>query len=262
MTPVVRVIGYSRFTGVPAELLPDGGSDLEGVKDRGQDSGSELARLVECAGRCCYDSYARGRSSGEYCEHILMVGHGSVLEHSTINFFVSGVSRGLTHELVRHRVGVAYSQRSTRYCDESESEWAWHPLVQQLMDDDVTSLVELQHLESLAKLYYGRLVDKIESRLTAKGTDKATARKQARGAARGILGNALSTEIVVTFNLRALRHFLKLRASEHADGEIRLLANEFYLKALEVCPEYFSDYERRPCPDGIGFALTPKYREV
>jgi thymidylate synthase (FAD) len=116
---IVRLIARPQFIALPPEL---------GAPSPTQLQGSDAEKLIETAGRTCYDSFGKGRSSGDFAEHILESGHGSVLEHAQYSFFISGVSRGLTHELVRHRVGVAISQRSTRYVDESDSEWIRHPL--------------------------------------------------------------------------------------------------------------------------------------
>src|SRR5580704_7770810 len=81
--------------------------------------------LVEAAGRVCYMSFAKPRPGGNaaYIGHILEVGHGSVLEHAVWNFLFTGVSRSLTHELIRHRAGWGYSQLSQRYVDESVAEY-------------------------------------------------------------------------------------------------------------------------------------------
>src|SRR5947207_4378605 len=88
---------------------------------------SEVAAeyLAEVAGRGCYMSFAKPRPGGNkvYLEHIVQVGHGSVLEHAVWNFIFAGVSRTLTHELVRHPAGWAYSQLSQRYVDESVAEY-------------------------------------------------------------------------------------------------------------------------------------------
>src|SRR5687767_760670 len=77
--------------------------------------------LSEVAGRVCYMSFAKPRPGGNkaYLEHILEVGHGSVLEHGVWNFVFTGISRTCTHELIRHRAGWGYSQLSQRYVDES-----------------------------------------------------------------------------------------------------------------------------------------------
>src|SRR5437660_560278 len=81
--------------------------------------------LVEVAGRVCYMSFAKPRPGGNqaYIGHILEVGHGSVLEHAVWNLVFTGVSRTLTHELIRHRAGFGYSQLSQRYVDESVAEY-------------------------------------------------------------------------------------------------------------------------------------------
>src|SRR5437660_9947300 len=81
--------------------------------------------LTEVAGRVCYMSFARPRPGGNkvYLDHILEVGHGSVLEHAVWNFIFAGISRSCSHELVRHRAGWAYSQLSQRYVDESVAEY-------------------------------------------------------------------------------------------------------------------------------------------
>lgn len=254
----VKLIGYTQFIGIPSELI--GGDETLGkVESKKQDRGSQGARLIECAGRTCYDSYGNGRDSASYHDHIKQVGHGSVTEHVTVNFFITGVSRGLTHELVRHR-HASISQRSTRYVDESESSWALHPLIikyQHKLDKDGTiSAIEL------CKQQYKVIAAELELLLIADGIDKTAARKQARGAARGLLGNALESELVWSCNVRSLRNFIEQRASEFADAEIRLLANEIYNLCMAVIPEYFNDYEKVTCPDGIGFGLTTKYRKI
>ncbi len=79
--------------------------------------------------------------------------------------------------------------------------------------------------------------------------------KQARGAARGLLGNALLTEMVWTCNIRAMKQILKQRANQHADAEIRVLANRLYEEALPYWPTYLGCYRKRDCPDGIGYEL-------
>ncbi len=278
MPLVVKVIAHTKFLGVPDDLIPNLGLMSSGqsagrfkVETKGQDVGTDAERLVECAGRTCYDSYGNGRPSADYHEHIMDVDHGSVTEHVTLTFFLSGISRGLTHELVRHRVGVAISQRSTRYVDENESEWALHPLIYAFIADRAPMEAGIQSLDGRydgalvrqqtafiqkeAQKNYALLVEKLQAWLIAKGTDKFTARKQARGAARGLLGNALMTEMVWTCNLRTLKTVLKQRAGAAADAEIRLLANRLYEEALPYWPTYLGRYQKRPCPDGIGYEL-------
>ena len=264
MKPTVKVIAFTHFVGVPTDLWPnrDAAEIFEARNVKGQDSGSDSARLTECAGRTCYDSYGKGRSSEDFHKHILEVGHGSVLEHASISFYIAGISRGCSHELVRHRAGCAISQRSTRYIDESESDWCWHPLIERsaIANENVTGAID--SVQALAQQTYSHLAREIQFHLEQNGADKQTARKQARGAARGVLGNALETSMVWTANIRALRNVIEQRASEFADAEIRLLANAMLDAALDVCPEYFSDYEKVPCPDGIGYGVKTAFRKV
>lgn len=252
----VKLIGCTQFFGVPDELTED---SIQKIQEKKQDEGSDGARLIECAGRTCYDSYGNGRESSLYHDHIKQVGHGSVTEHVTINFFITGVSRGLTHELVRHR-HASISQRSTRYVDESESTWSLHPLINKYKHK-LDAAGTISAIE-LAKLAYKDIARDLELALVEDGIDKVTARKQARGAARGLLGNALTSELVWSCNIRSLRNFLEQRASEFADAEIRLLANSIYELCMLAVPEYFNDYTKVTCPDGIGFGLTTKYRKI
>src|SRR5690242_1507768 len=93
--------------------------------------GSDGERLAEFAGRLCYMSRANPakRATREYLENIKKQGHGSVLEHANYSILLEGVSRSLTHELVRHRAGFAYSQLSQRYVDESEANFVIPPAV-------------------------------------------------------------------------------------------------------------------------------------
>src|SRR5579864_1703260 len=88
--------------------------------------------LNEVAGRSCYMSFGKGRKSNqEYLENILSSKHGSVLEHAVWNLLITGVSRALTHELVRHRAGFGYSQLSQRYVDEGDARYVVPPLYQE-----------------------------------------------------------------------------------------------------------------------------------
>src|SRR4029079_12722359 len=92
---------------------------------------SDGERLAEFARRLCYMSQKNpaSRATREYLENIKKQGHGSVLEHANYSLLLEGVSRSLTHELVRHRAGFAYSQLSQRYVDESEANFVLPPAI-------------------------------------------------------------------------------------------------------------------------------------
>ncbi|HEY2956339.1 MAG TPA: FAD-dependent thymidylate synthase [Candidatus Eisenbacteria bacterium] len=201
--------------------------------------------LAEMAGRVCYMSYGKGRKTNrEFLGHIVNVGHGSVLEHAVWSFLVTGVSRSLTHELIRHR-HFSYSQLSQRYVDESNSEFiepdpiAEDPELHQTWCDAVNA----------ARAAYDQLVAGLERRFAAE-PDKTLRRKLARQAARSVLPNATETRIFVTGNARALRHFIELRGSAHADVEIRKVAVAMLGILQRESPSLFGDYTLVPLPDG------------
>src|SRR5262245_39180730 len=214
--------------------------------------------LTEVAGRVCYMSFARPRPGGNqtYLNHILEVGHGSVLEHAVWNFLLTGVSRSLTHELIRHRAGWAYSQLSQRYVDESVAEY--------VEPADIAADPEVHKiwLEAIAQSHqaYLRLADKLQERFAAE-SDRTLRRKLARQAARSVLPNATETKIFVTANSRALRHFIELRGNRHAEVEIRKLAIAVLEILQKEAPNIFGDYELVRLPDGTVEATT-KHRKV
>lgn len=214
--------------------------------------------LAEVAGRVCYMSFAKPRPGGNrtYLNHILEVGHGSVLEHAVWNFLFTGVSRSLTHELIRHRAGFGYSQLSQRYVDESVAEYvepdciAADPELHQLWIDAIS--VTHQAYLKLTE----RLLDTFKDE-----TDKTLRRKLARQAARSVLPNATETKIFVTANARALRHFIELRGNRHAETEIRKLAVQVLRIMQQEAPNLFADYELTPLPDST-FEATTQHRKV
>lgn len=177
------------------------------------------------------------------------------------SFYINNVSRGLTHELVRHKFQTAVSQRSTRYVDESESDWALHPLIEkykvitdndQIYPGDTDKRIgAIDRFIKQCQDFYKTKAEDVERSLMSEGVDKFTARKQARGAARGFLGNALSTELIFSASLPQWKRIISMRMSEHADAEIRLMAEEVYNILKELHPDYF-DFVVGTCPDGIG----------
>ena len=214
-------------------------------------------KLCEVAGRLCYMSFGQGRKTNrEYLGHILEVGHGSVLEHAVWNFILAGVSRSFTHELVRHRAGFGYSQLSQRYVDEAETD-----LVE---PDCIAEDPELHRIFvetcSSAQAAYVKLVGKLAAKFKDV-PEKTLRRKLARQAARSVLPNATETRIFVTANARALRNFIELRASEHAETEIRKVAVAVLEIMRKEAPSIFGDYGLKPLPDGTQEAHT-KHRKV
>src|SRR5262249_50597692 len=214
--------------------------------------------LTETAGRVCYMSFARPRPGGNeaYLKHILEVGHGSVLEHAVWNFIFTGISRSCSHELVRHRTGWSYSQLSQRYVDESVAEY----VEPQCVGDDPE--LHALWLECIAQSHqaYVRMVEKLMEKFKDE-PDRTLRRKLARQAARSVLPNATETKIFVTANARALRNFIELRASRHAEVEIRKLAVAVLRLMQQEAPSIFGDYQIVALPDGTFEATTP-HRKV
>ena len=222
------------------------------------DAGTAAEYLVETAGRVCYMSFARPRPGGNaaYVGHLLEVGHGSVLEHAVWNFLITGVSRSLTHELVRHRAGFSYSQLSQRYVDESVAEYVEPDVIAE--DPELHAL----WLETIQRTHQAYLIlaEKLQRKF-ADEPDRTQRRKLARQAARSVLPNATETKIFVTANARALRHFIEMRASRQAEVEIRKLAVQVLRIMQKEAPNLFGDYQLLPLPDGTFEATTP-YRKV
>ncbi len=225
--------------------------------------------LTESAGRICYMSFAKPRPGGNstYLHHIKEVGHGSVLEHAVWNLVLTGVSRALTHELVRHRAGMAYSQLSQRYVDESVAEYVEPDIIGNDPELHEIWLDAVTHVhEAYLKLSEGLNAKLADPQRAAEAglppdADRTTRRKSARQAARSVLPNATETKIFVTANARALRHFIEMRGSAGADVEIRKLANKVLDTMQKESPNLFGDYSKRPLPDGT-FEIKTEFRKV
>lgn len=196
-------------------------------------------RLAEFAGRLCYMSQANPakRPTREYLDNIKKQGHGSVLEHSNYSLLLEGVSRSLTHELVRHRAGFAYSQLSQRYVDESHAAFVVPPAI--IGDDKLESAWKTQ-VEG-AQTTYVALVEQLMERY-GWVADRVHRRKMSREAARAVLPNATETKILVTGNVRAWRTMLELRSSEGAEMEIRRLAIATLRLMQREATGFFSDF--------------------
>jgi thymidylate synthase (FAD) len=215
-------------------------------------------KLVEVAGRTCYMSFSKPRPGGNaaYIGHILEVGHGSVLEHAVFNLLITGVSRSFTHELVRHRAGVGYSQLSQRFVDESDCEFvepeaiATDPELHRIWLEAVTA----------AQQAYKALADGLTERFRSID-DRTLRRKKAREAARSVLPNATETKIFVTANARALRHIIEMRGDAAAEAEIRKVALAMLRILQAESPNLFGDYTLIDLPEG-GQAVSTPHRKV
>lgn len=215
--------------------------------------------LAEFAGRACYQSWSkpnpRTATNAGYIRHILEVGHLSVLEHGSVSFYLTGISRSLTHELIRHR-HFSYSQLSQRYVPERDAAMVEPDVIAD--DPELHELFQQASANALAS--YEKLLEGLEKRF-ADVPNGTLRRKQARQAARSVLPNATETRIVVTGNYRAWRHFIAMRASEHADVEIRELAVECLRQLQREVPNVFADFEIQKLADGTEIASSPLVSE-
>lgn len=216
------------------------------------DTNVDGEKLIEYAGRMCYQSWSNpaGRTNKQYIGNMLDHGHLSVIEHAIASFSISGISRSCTHELIRHR-HFSFSQVSQRYVSEENSRMvepsciADDPDAHRLFEDTVAKC------QQAYRDLYALLADKFET-----VEDKTLRRKLARQAARSVLPNAIETKIVMTGNFRAWRHFIRMRANEHADVEIRAVAIDICKQLMSLSPAVFGDYEIVTLPDGAEVAQT------
>lgn len=199
--------------------------------------------LAEAAGRLCYKSWNRPNlttaTNSGYLANIIRQKHFSVLEHASATFYISGVTRAMTHELIRHR-HFSYSEVSQRYVDMKGQPSAGHPVLAGYADvqlgssGDWTIADELEEIQVHTNDAYVHIQDALLP---------LTDRKTANGAARMVLPEMTETEILLTGNMRAYREFLDKRLSPSADAEIRQLAEALLAELKKIAPNTFQDME-------------------
>lgn len=264
----MHVLAVPMFMEHPKYKLPTNKTEKLGPKEFRALQGTPSEQLIAHAGKGCYDAYGEdGRDIDKHIKTLIDSGHGSVLKHANISLFISGISRGCSHEFVRHRAGFSYSQRSTRYVAEEECSVVLEPYMASLYNSDSISqeakmllVCYLDSLQSSILSYKQAVIDlwvlgpEETSRMILSPRDK---RKWARGKARQLLPIALETRMTVTANLRAWRHFLVMRSSRFAEPEIRRLSNYIYKAIQPYAPTVFQDFVGEPI-DGFPEYTTPQ----
>lgn len=199
-------------------------------------------RAIATAARLCYAPVGAAElletMSTEKVESVLSTimksGHFSTLEHASYTFAVEGVSRALTHQLVRHRI-ASFNQQSQRYVKFSDGLEVIKP--DTVQNDSIASQAFDKAIESALESYQAL----IEAGIPAED-------------ARYVLPNAAETKIVITMNVRELLHFFELRCCNRAQWEIRAMAEEMLELARPTAPYVFLDAgapcRRKPCPEG------------
>lgn len=216
-----------------------------GAPDWESDAPSPGEYLVELASRNCYQSFNNPRPGGNaaHIGHVLDVGHGSVVEHAVWTIAITGISRSLTHELVRHRIGVSPSQLSQRFVDESACAFVLPPLLAEIDEAGGHEARRRWQEACLDALYqYRTLCSVLADQPEIRSIPDATMRKKrVREAARSVLPNCVETRIVLTGNARAWRWLGALRGSIAADLEIRRLACMLAVRFKDEAPNLFFD---------------------
>jgi len=242
--PRVQLVAWTQFQ-PPAEL--DWQTDAEG----GQ-------ALAEFAGRACYQAWEKTNpgtaTNAGYLDHILAVGHLGVLEHATVSFYLTGISRSLAQELTRHR-HFSFSQLSPRYLPDDPA--VVEPVA--IADDPELHQAFLGAMAA-AEQAHRVLIDGLQQRYA--GSEQAGLRsKQVRQAARAMLPGAVETRMVMTGNYRSWRHFIGMRGSDHADREMRAIAVDCLRQLQSVAPNAFADFTVSALPDGSEVAASPMVPE-
>lgn len=244
--PKVYILASTQLTNGFEDFLKD-----NDIKWRPENDISPAEALTELSGRMCYESWPKEDGTFDnkniskiregndvYIQNVINSGHGSIFEHSTVSFLFNNVTRVFTHELVRHRVGTAFSQTSGRYVRANDIS-LYIPEIIQENDKakeifvDVTKYIE-DAVHELEKVYD---INSIK--------DFAT-KKILTSAFRRIAPNGQCNNIVFTANHRTLRHLIELRTSIHAEIEIREV---FDIVAKLMKNKFSNIYQDMSCND-------------
>jgi thymidylate synthase (FAD) len=207
--------------------------------------------LVELAGRICYMSFGKSQSpktTAKFIRDLIDKGHESVLEHVNWTFLITGISRALSHQLVRHRVGFSFSQLSQQYKIQTNVEFIEPTLFKNLPSVEAV----WQRVVQMAKEAYIEILQSLKDYESETGgeLENKEIKRAIQSAARSVLPNATETKLLMTANARALRHFLKVRGSIPGDDEMRRLCAEILKDLLVEAPSLFFDFHVNVLPDG------------
>ncbi len=199
----------------------------------------EPEKTVAMSARLCYspigaaqlEEKISGEQATKLVRKLVEMGHFSTLEHVTFTFAIEGISRVLTHQLVRHRI-ASYSQQSQRYVKEQNFETIMPPKIVARPE----AKAEFEQLMKNIQTLYNKFTD--EYGIPAED-------------ARYILPNAAETKIVATFNVRSLMNFFSLRCCNRAQWEIRQLAERMLAECKKVAPVLFENAGPTCVSEGI-----------
>lgn len=236
VTPKVYLVGYTSIDleGMTSYLRETGNQQFIATMHEAKNQGlSDGEILCSFYAKLCYasltlghnDNITRIRDIPDNIRAAFSQGHGSVFEHCQINFVVTNCSRVFTHELVRHRVGTAFSQTSGRYVRGDNVNIVFDPILDPVKED-------IENLQALIEDHYRAMVKKM-------GLDTMSdfnRKKKVTSALRRVLPNGQSNEIGFSTNLRSLRHLVQIRTSRFAEWEIREVFSQVYQLTKEKWP--------------------------
>jgi thymidylate synthase (FAD) len=219
--------------------------------------------VIASAAKLCYASDTEGLldqqsgKAGQFVNMLVRMGHMSPVEHASFTFLLQGVSRVLTHQLVRHRL-ASYSQRSQRYVAHDAFEYVVPPQLE-------GKTVQTDEGEVDAVEYFEQTMDMVAERYAALNDALGRRGEKSNEDARYVLPNATETKIFVTMNARELLHFFNERLCRRAQWEIRNAADHMLEQVKAVAPNVFRNagpkcIPRGACPEGK--MSCGRYREM
>lgn len=250
VTPVVHLVGstFIHIGGLQAYLRSIGAKEFEDeVAHALKARISDAEIMCSIYAKLCYASFkpennknlSKTRGIEDNLKQTLAAAHTAVFRNASLNFIATGVSRVFTHELVRHSAGWGFAQESGRYVRRDHLPFTW--------DDRFEPLRNVVHAALSAQWdAYIRICEALD----IDGQKDFTKRKELTSLARRFLPNGMANEIAFSVNLCALRHFVQMRTSRHAEREMRLVAAEIYRITKGFCPILFHD-AREELVDGI-----------
>lgn len=222
-------------------------------------------RLIASAAKLCYSSVGideieeglNEENVESFLKMLVELGHESPIEHISFTFGVEGVSRTLTHQLVRHRI-ASYSQQSQRYVKLSNFEYIIPPAIASDIDAKKIFIEAMekdtQYYNEIVEILYQKHLNRYLKDGLSEKKAMNKAEKEAIEDARYVFPNACETKIIFTMNARVLLNFFKLRACNRAQWEIRNLAIDMLKEVQNVYPNLFKNAGpgcvRGACPEG------------
>ncbi len=217
---------------------------------------NDSENIVEFAGRICHMSFGDKQltnSNRAFIENLIAENHESVLEHASWTFIATGITRSLSHQIVRHRIGFSFSQMSQQYNDQSSSEYIIPPDL--IENQDV--IKEFENVKKASKIAYDNIKKVIKKQKHSNSREKET-EKLLRSAARSVLPNCVETKIAFSANGRSIRHFIRLRGGIVWDIEMRLFCYELLSIMKKEAINLFRDFTIHKHEDGYPIILHNK----